>query len=251
MNQNAREIDCQQILELIPAYAIGATDAAETALVEEHLARCPTAQAELAQYLAMVEDVLRPTVLVSPPVALERNILAAATILPAPPMRYYWGVRLAAAAILLTLVGLLALLATYANQQATEADEARAALHRAETEQAILLGLSGSENRVQLAATSEGNDFAASLTWHADEALLRVAALPLLSRDQTYQLWLIDDDTILSVGLFSVNETGDSITLLDLPAPIDQFRQVGISIEPRGGSQAPTTTPILLGDIAG
>lgn len=246
MNQNASEIDCQQILDLIPAFAIGATDAAETALVEENLARCPAAQAELAHYMTMVGDVLRPTVLVTPPRSVEHAILAATTPLPTLPVRHKWAIRLAAAAIILSLVGLVALMSMYANQQASEA---RADLNRAQTEQAILLGLAGSENRVQLAATGDADPVAASLTWRADDAVLRVAAMPMLSPDQTYQLWLIGDDTVLSAGTFSVDASGDRVTLLNLPAPVEQFQQVGISIEPRGGSEAPTTAPILLGDI--
>jgi hypothetical protein len=80
----------------------------------------------------------------------------------------------------------------------------------------------------------------------SDQAVL-VAELPDLPADQQYQLWLIRDGQPQSAGVFSPAE-GDQQArlLLTLPRDADSFL-VGITVEPYGGSPAPTTTPIFLG----
>lgn len=47
---NETEQYCAAIHPLLPAFSIGATDPDETTLVQEHLAACPQAVAELASY---------------------------------------------------------------------------------------------------------------------------------------------------------------------------------------------------------
>ncbi|MEO1166538.1 MAG: zf-HC2 domain-containing protein [Chloroflexota bacterium] len=48
-------VPCEEVMTLIEAYAIGATDVEETQFVEEHLADCPKAVAALVTYRDIVE----------------------------------------------------------------------------------------------------------------------------------------------------------------------------------------------------
>lgn len=95
--------------------------------------------------------------------------------------------------------------------------------------------------------TGENPDARAVLTLNptAEAATLRVANLPPLPGGETYQAWLIVGDTPVSAGTFTVDETGVATHVLPggLPGPFDAM---GISIEPSGGSEAPTPGNIIL-----
>ena len=95
--------------------------------------------------------------------------------------------------------------------------------------------------------TGENPDARAVLTLDptAEAATLRVANLPPLPGGETYQAWLIVDDTPISAGTFTVDEEGVATHVFPggLPGPFDAM---GISIEPAGGSEAPTPGNIIL-----
>lgn len=95
--------------------------------------------------------------------------------------------------------------------------------------------------------TGENPDARAVLTLNptAEAATLRVANLPPLPGGETYQAWLIVDDTPISAGTFTVDETGVATHVIPggLPGPFDAM---GISIEPVGGSETPTPGNIIL-----
>jgi anti-sigma-K factor RskA len=76
-------------------------------------------------------------------------------------------------------------------------------------------------------------------------ATLRVANLPPLDPGTTYQAWVIVGETPLSAGTFAVdaNGAGTHVFSGDLPADFDA---IGVSLEPEGGSPAPTPGNIIL-----
>ena len=75
-----------------------------------------------------------------------------------------------------------------------------------------------------------------------EQAAFLTASLPTTGPDATYQLWAIDDTGATSVGLLQP-EDERATTLVDLP---DETTMFGMSVEPVGGSSAPTTDPVLL-----
>ncbi len=61
-----------------------------------------------------------------------------------------------------------------------------------------------------------------------------------------YQFWLIDpsgDRT--SGGTFSVDAQGRGWVLIRSPKPLNNFQSVGVTIEPEGGSPAPTGAKMM------
>jgi anti-sigma-K factor RskA len=83
------------------------------------------------------------------------------------------------------------------------------------------------------------------------QGTLVLSNLEPLSSDQTYQLWLIPPDGApIPAGLLGqAGEPVETITL-DLPATLDDIAAVGISVEPPGGSAAPSGPIVLLGEKA-
>ena len=85
----------------------------------------------------------------------------------------------------------------------------------------------------------------ATLVW--SEALQRSAmmfdSLPKLTGDLVYQLWYIGDAGAVSAGTFSAS-SGQDWRILE--GSIGEASAVGMSVEPEGGSEQPTTTPIVV-----
>jgi anti-sigma-K factor RskA len=75
-------------------------------------------------------------------------------------------------------------------------------------------------------------------------AVLIAANLQPLDQNRVYQLWLIEGETPISAGTFTVDETGlGTLTLASVPS---QFDAIGVTIEPEGGSEQPTLENIVL-----
>jgi anti-sigma-K factor RskA len=95
--------------------------------------------------------------------------------------------------------------------------------------------------------TGQNPDSVGSLTIDpaSGAATLLVANLPPLAEDQTYQAWLIVDDTLVSAGTFDVDQNGAASHAIEGARPGD-FDGVGVSREPAGGSEQPTSDQIIL-----
>ncbi len=71
--------------------------------------------------------------------------------------------------------------------------------------------------------------------------------LPQLASDRTFQLWLIPSTGApQSVGLFRPNTAGDFVSVRREPVDTARIHAVAVSVEPSGGSPAPTTKPVLI-----
>lgn len=85
-----------------------------------------------------------------------------------------------------------------------------------------------------------------TLAYSVSEQMLHLTPhdMPELPEDQTMQLWLIDEEGAHSAGLM----TGTSTELLTDLA-LDEDMTFGVTVEPAGGSEAPTTDPVVLTDL--
>ncbi len=70
-------LDCEALAQLIPEYAFGLTDDAETYLVEINLSHCPEAQSLLADYRALQADLRASVPLVDPSPEVGARLRAA------------------------------------------------------------------------------------------------------------------------------------------------------------------------------
>lgn len=83
-------------------------------------------------------------------------------------------------------------------------------------------------------------------TGEGETAVFVLADLAPLTEAQDYQAWLIDDTGAHSAGLLTVSGDGHAILRVDADRAIGSLTAVGISLEPAGGSEQPTTV-IMLG----
>ncbi|MGB1253840.1 MAG: anti-sigma factor domain-containing protein [Candidatus Promineifilaceae bacterium] len=80
------------------------------------------------------------------------------------------------------------------------------------------------------------------------QAALWVTGLEALDPNQTYQLWYIGEDGVVSGGVFVVEADGRASILID-SVEIDPYNAIGISIEPSGGSETPSDQIVMLGSL--
>ena len=230
------------------AYALDALDLSESAAFRDHLSSCDLCVDELR---GMQETVaaLADSVAEAPPVALRARVLDHANRTPqldgAPTVpvielsearsrrrginRVLAGV--AAAAVI--VAGALGVSTYQANQRANKAQVA------ADQITALLADPEATVERADVAGGGTGTLVVSSSRM---QAAFLAASLPATGPDETYQLWAIDDAGATSVGLLQP-DSGRATALVDLPPGTTTF---GMSVEPSGGSAAPTTEPLLL-----
>lgn len=254
---------CEELRALLPAYVAGAADADEVARVRLLLDQCPEARAEIAEYAAATAGFYERIEPVMPPPELHARLMAqvraqtaapvsAATArrpTPAPAARVFprrlLGWALAAAALLLIISNV------YWLSQWSGLQNQLTAL-REQRDQAIALASATDLQRTALISTEANSDQAlATLLWNAgsQSAVLTGLALPSLNTEQTFQLWLIADGQPVSAGVFAVDALGDGALRFSVDQPLQNYQAVAISVEPLGGSSAPTSAPIALGTL--
>jgi len=141
-------------------------------------------------------------------------------------------VGMAAAAVLVVVGGV-----TVANvvQQPTTS-------YSADAEQFAAINAAEDAQRISADVSGGGN---ATLVWSeqlASSAMI-VDGLEQLPEESVYELWYIDGDGARPAGLFDVEDDGGTWRVLD--GDMRPGDTIGITVEPEGGSDAPTTDPIV------
>ena len=105
-----------------------------------------------------------------------------------------------------------------------------------------------------LAPTSAGPSGASGLFLFSlpdQRGALVIRGLEPAPNEWAYQIWFIDDDEPAPIAgpTFQVDENGEAV--VPLTAEVATFDAVAISLEPAGGSSAPTSQVILQGRLGG
>lgn len=225
--------------ELIPAYALGAADNEERRAVEKHLASCRTCCDLLASYQGIEHALAFAVAPASAPFRLthdlHRRIGQAGSAVPHRSL-------LRRPALIFGLATLVLLLLTnvyWANRVGRIERETSVLAAIVEAPGIPLTGDAGLPD-------SRGVFY---LPTDATHGLLCVYDLPALPAEQTYQAWLIREGRRVSAGLFRVNAEGYGVLLIRGGEPLQAFDALAITIEPAGGSPAPTTPHVMGGEL--
>lgn len=79
-----------------------------------------------------------------------------------------------------------------------------------------------------------------------ERAVLVAEELPPIAEGETLQIWVIKDDVPKPAGLF---EPGDEIVSTPVEQSLEGADTVAITVEPDGGSPAPTTDPTMSANL--
>lgn len=246
--------------ENVAAYSIGATDRAESAEVERLLAADPGLKREAAQYAAAATLLNATVPRVQPPAALKDKILTAArTARPATPVlmpkpQAAAPTRTRVRDVLVFLASAAAVLLIGVNvywmNRVNELEALEAAAEH-EREMAVALLTNAESKRIEL--MDDDGSMRAMIVFAEghSEALMVTHNLPSLTPGRTYQLWQIDGEgRPVSVGLFNTTADGRLSMIFKPPLSWHSVEALGISVEPEGGSETPTTEPIALATMA-
>ena len=104
--------------------------------------------------------------------------------------------------------------------------------------------LAAPDTRVITQATSAGGSATAvySLARHA--LVVASAQLPPPPRGKVYELWLLGPPRVRPAGLLPATTGGHTAPML--VAGLVSGDQLGMTVEPAGGTSRPTTTPIVV-----
>jgi anti-sigma-K factor RskA len=221
-------MNCEQARELLPAYALGVLDLDETSEVEAHLRAGHEHDEELVE--------LRATVF-----ALDRFADAEAVEAKLHTERPPIMLRAARRAKGTGLRGWL----TSAPAWRTTAIAASLAIAIfAAGWFASGLGGDGAGHDVSLAIQGSGGQ-SVSLSGATSEQRVAVSmsGFERLDSGRVYELWAIRDGTWTRIGVCNPHEDGSWSG--EFPFAIRPAEQIALTIEPAGGSDAPTSPPVL------
>lgn len=260
----------QTLLDLIPAYALGALDAEDHTAVEALLQTDAEARQLLAEYQVIADNLVIATPARRAPAHLQddlrRRLAMSSTphpqplsqvqredkqstsatspqaTVPKPPeitvvrRRNVWPMVAGLAAALVVIVGALLLLRPAADPG----------------EQLYAQIVAQADVRRIPITTSEGFGASGELVMTADgaKAVIQVESLPTISAAQTFQLWLVDANGARSGGLIqSLSTESTYYIVLPLEKSALDYAGFGVSIEPAGGSPDPNgpTGPRVFG----
>lgn len=236
----------EELLEMLPAYALGALDADERAAVDAGLTRFPELRVELARYQAVTTGLGASTPQRTPPAALKAGLLAKTA--PKPAAKPSWWQRIIDALSQSSLAPRLALAALVLVAGVVLAQAVRSNLAYTAEQQKIQAIVAGSTEQIVLQGTDNAPEAVAVLHYVDDQlqAAMQVRNLPALAGSQAYQLWLVNaKGERWSGAVFTMPATGEAAVLVNCPEPMHEIVRLGVSIEPAGGSPGPTGPAVL------
>jgi anti-sigma-K factor RskA len=231
------------------AYALDAVDDLERAAFDRHLAECETCGIEVAEYRETATRLAEGSWSVPPPRMREQVLARAAATPQLPPLGHRrsgaspvarWR-RIAAAAAVVGVLGIGTAATTYAVQEQRLADErvaVAAAQQRADRIQAVL---AAPDAALRAGELTGGGRVTLVVSDTEDAGVVVLAGAPAPGPDRAYQLWVLDDVTPISVGLLPAGRS-ESTELIEGVRGRAAF---AVSLEPAGGSPAPSTTPLV------
>jgi anti-sigma-K factor RskA len=217
-------VEHRELQDLIPAHALAALDADDALLLEEHLDTCEECRRQLDELLETTALLAFATPSIEPPASLRAQILDAVTEkAPAPAQerrtRFAFLRGAAAGALVVAAVALVIGI--------------------------VLRDDGGSSNGLEVSPLA-GKLQGAAVRSGSDGKLVLVN-LPRPAAGRTYEAWLIGSDkTPVPAGTF----TGGKSVVVGLTGDASNAKQVAVTVEPAGGSKAPTTTPIASASLA-
>ncbi|MEA2486041.1 MAG: hypothetical protein QOD46_1152 [Actinomycetota bacterium] len=233
------ELSHEAVKDLIAPYVLGAVAPEEEREIRSHILTCDECTQE-AESFAMVtaalphatEPVPLPAGFVDRVVAHVHDARPVASPWPSagrvPWYRRWTGWQVVATSALLVVALVLGAFLVNERKNLEQRQKVLTALLHHERDGMELHGSAGAVAKV--IPTSNGTIFVAS-------------GLHEAPADRTYQLWLIKSDgTPVSAGTFAMN---GGVAVLESQLPLNGFDKAAVTVEPSGGSEKPTTQPVI------
>ena len=253
------EMNNERFEDLKDAYVLDALPDEERRSFEEYLAAHPERQAEIDE-LGAVAGLLAFSPEVQEPTPELRDRIMEVVETEAAPRRErrgsvfaglagYIGARgLAFGAAALLLVGLLSWNLLLQGQVEDLQGQVQNSQSQVEDLQAQVRDAQAQQTQtVQLSGTWADQGADVEVASISDNRIVLVGDdLPSVPEGQTCQIWVIKGDVPESGGLF---QPGGTETAAPITAPIKKGDTIAVTVEPAGGSEQPTTDPVLSAEL--
>ncbi|SEF95014.1 Anti-sigma-K factor RskA [Actinacidiphila yanglinensis] len=236
---------------LTGAYALHALPDEERAAFERHLAGCESCAQEVAEFSATAARLALAAAVPTRPAMREEVLRRVATVRQLPPAaasldrarRSVWRGRGAGRRALAACVAAAVAcggVAVWQYQRAQDAGDRAARAQRQVEELAGVLAAPDAKSRV-----ARIGDGAATLVVSAgrDRAVFVASRMAAPPRGKVYELWFSDGGKMRAAGLMDPDRSSQAVLLR---GKVDGASGIGITVEPEGGSRAPTTPPLAL-----
>jgi anti-sigma-K factor RskA len=219
------------------AYALDALDSDERSEFEKHLADCPICRAEVDSLREAAAGLADLTETAPPPGLRERVLADAAVVRPLPPLvdrnrrRRRWGALLAAAAAVVLIAGGVAWHPWDRSSTPSSVSAVARVQHAPDAQRTTQTLPDGGTVTVYRSAS-------------LDKAAVVVKDLATLPDGKVYEMWLQDTKgSMLPAGVVPAGVTSAEMVLNGSAA---SAVGAGMTVEPAGGSTAPTSDPVAL-----
>ena len=237
--------DENHVIELLPDFVLDTLSDEYMLHVCEHLRTCPVCQEEYVQLQSIANELPLAITQTAPPAALKGKLMVSIQTSQGKlvksakpktiPQKFAFLFRRNLPAFGIALIILLVLGNVLLWQQLNLVSQKTSSQSRVVT----MTNTQFSPGAVgTLVLSPSGHNFT-----------LIVDHLTILEPDKQYQVWLIKGAQHISAAVFSVDPTGYASLQIQAPEPLQAYDAVGISVEPSGGSPAPTGNSVLHGHL--
>ncbi|TMG05946.1 MAG: anti-sigma factor [Chloroflexi bacterium] len=227
-------MNCDEVEDILGAYALDALPGELSADVTAHLATC-SKHPEAAELRAVAGALAFAAPEAQPSAALKTRLLEAlreeSEPADAAPRR----------------IGILGRLKPLVRQRAVPYALAGALVIALIA--LVITNVGGSDEPRRAAISLSGENNAGAVVYELEDGIIVLDAegLKPLDTAQTYQLWSIASGKLSSLGLIGTAPNGEALAVVR--ADLNAIESLAVTIEPAGGSIAPTTDPVLEGKV--
>ncbi|MER6169571.1 anti-sigma factor [Streptomyces violaceorubidus] len=236
---------------LTGAYAVHAVSGEERAAFERHLADCDACKQEVAEFTATAGRLALASTVRTRPVMREQVLRRITTVRQVPPgaaplERVRRGAQRGRGSARWALAASVAAAAAFGGTtvwQYERAQDASRAAAQAQRHVEDLAGVLAAPDAKSRAAKVAGGAGTLVVSASRDRAVFVASGMTAPPRGKVYQLWFADGGKMRAAGL--MDPARDSQAVL-MQGAVDGASEVGITVEPAGGSKQPTSTPVAL-----
>ena len=233
-----------QILEMLPAYALGCLDEEESVMVSEHIETCAKCNGQFLEYRSTVDTMAYGAPVISPSDSLKQKLMqriqttAEKPSVSKPAIKHQklkslrqslspaWAFASLALIVSLTVVNILQWHHTQNLQKETAVE-------------LLILKMKGTPK----APKGDGTFI---ISQNRKKGVLVASDLPIPEENQQYQLWMKKNGRQVSGGVFSVTPTGYAVVEIQSREALSNFRSFEITLEPVGGSPTPSDYIVMV-----
>ncbi|MFD7880290.1 anti-sigma factor domain-containing protein [Streptomyces sp. NPDC059766] len=234
-------------------YALHALPDDERDVFERHLAECDGCEQEVAEFSATATRLALAASVPTRLVMREQVLQRITSVRQVPPGvtsldRVRRGVRRRRGTkwALVACVAAAAVFGGTATWQYERAQDAQDQVAQAQRHAEDLAGVLAAPDAKSRSTRVAGGAGTVVVSAGRDRAVFVASRMAAPPRGRVYQLWFVDGGKMRSAGLMDPARSSQAVVMR---GAVDDASGVGVTVEPAGGSQQPTSPPLALLDI--